>query len=79
MRCKVRLESVTKTMNGCEVILRPVTSGSQENQTFFKYTPYGEIKLGTINEAIVDKMTVGKEYYADFVEAQFNISCSMCC
>ena len=69
MRCKVRLESVTKTMNGCEVILRPVTSGSQENQTFFKYTPYGEIKLGTINEAIVDKMTVGKEYYADFVEA----------
>ena len=69
MRCKVRLEAVTKTINGNEVVLRPVTSGSQENQSFFKYTPYGEIKLGTINNEVVEKMTVGKEYYVDFTEA----------
>lgn len=69
MRCKVRLEAVTKTINGNEVVLRPVVGGSPENQTFFKYTPYGEIKLGTINNEVVEKMTVGKEYYVDFTEA----------
>jgi hypothetical protein len=27
--------------------MNPVISGSEENKTFFKYTPSGEVRLGT--------------------------------
>jgi hypothetical protein len=69
MRCKVKLEEITKTLNGTSVKFTPVTTGSIENQSFFKYTPYGEIKLGIVNDSVTDKLVVGREYYVDFSEA----------
>lgn len=69
MRCKVRLEEITKTTSGTSVKFTPVTSGSAENQSFFKYTPYGEIRLGIVNDVVTDKLVVGKQYYVDFSEA----------
>ena len=41
----------------------PVTQGSEENKTFWKYTPTGKIELGTINRNVVKALDLGKEYY----------------
>jgi hypothetical protein len=45
------------------VILRPVTSGSAENQQFYQWTPSGQIEFGTINEAALDALPLGAEVY----------------
>jgi len=43
----------------------PVTSGSKENDEFFRWTPSGELKFGTINKVAADLIHVGKAYYID--------------
>ena len=53
-----------------DICFSPVTGGSQENDSFWKWTPYGEIQLGTINKAASDQFKVGKEYYVDFTLAE---------
>ncbi len=40
-----------------------VTSGSKENETFWKYTLSGTIDISAIRD---DLFEVGKEYYVDF-------------
>jgi hypothetical protein len=66
MRAKFKVNSVIHTENGSELVLTPVTSGGKENEEFFKYTPYGELKMGVVNSDIVKGMTPGKEFYLDF-------------
>lgn len=65
MRCKVKLERLTKLASGgYEVQFLPVTYGE-----FFKYTPSGEMRLAIVNEAVGSKLEPGREYYVDFSEA----------
>ena len=40
-----------------------VTSGSDENRSFFASTPSGELKLQAVK---ADLFEVGKQYYIDF-------------
>jgi hypothetical protein len=40
-----------------------VTSGSKENENFWKYTPAGSVDISAIRD---DLFEVGKEYYVDF-------------
>lgn len=47
----------------------PVSSGSEENKLFWKWSPAGKIELNTVNEEVVRNMTIGKEYYVDFILA----------
>jgi hypothetical protein len=55
---------------GCgKVSLTPVINGSDENKTFYKYTPSGEITLFTVNDAAFAEFRPGKSYYIDFTEA----------
>jgi hypothetical protein len=54
---------------GFTVSLNPVTSGSAENEEFYRLTPGGSVTLSTINEAAADSFEVGKEYYVDFTPA----------
>ncbi len=44
---------------------QPVTSGSQENESFFKFTPAGSLSLQTVNEAVASQLEVGQEAYID--------------
>lgn len=44
-----------------------VTSGSDENKSFWKYTPAGNIELSSIKDNLFE---VGKEYYLDFTLAE---------
>lgn len=69
IRAKMVVTQVTKFQHGaCEVKLQPVTSGSEENKSFWKYTPSGEVRFHICNpEAMV--FEAGEEYYLDFQKA----------
>lgn len=47
-----------------------VMSGSDENKTFFKWTPSGKIELATVNPEAGKAFELGKEYYVDFTLAE---------
>ncbi len=76
VRIKVVITDKNETFNGkagdgsiskgFAIKARPVTNGSKENEQFFKWTPGGEISLGTVNENAAAALEVGKEYYVDF-------------
>lgn len=40
--------------------------GSDENNTFAKWTPTAELDMGITNPALIGKFTVGQEFYLDF-------------
>ena len=67
-RSKFQCNSKEETTNGISYTFVTVTSGSKENEEFFKYTPSGAIKLQIVNENV--KFVVGKFYYVDFTEAE---------
>ena len=56
--------------NGFEVKLSAVTTGSDENKSFFKWTPSAEIRLSTLNVEAAEQYVVGAEYYVDFTRAE---------
>ncbi len=65
VRCKFTCMDKTENTDGVEVTFSPVTSGSAENERFFSFTPWGELKFGTFNEDAAAQFEVGKEYYVD--------------
>lgn len=40
-----------------------VQGTTEENKKFFDASPSGEIKIGTVNQAVIDSMELGEEYY----------------
>lgn len=68
-RCKFRCETITLMKDWAEIELKPVTTGSPENEKFFKYTPGGEIKLQVVDYKTADEFTPGEEYYVDILQA----------
>lgn len=48
----------------------PVTTGSEENKNFYKWTPTGDISFQTVNPVAADNFKVGKQYYIDFISAE---------
>ncbi len=44
-----------------------VTSGSPENDKFFKYTPGGNLTLYTVNAEAAEAIEIDKEYYIDII------------
>jgi hypothetical protein len=70
VRAKFKCVELTQTENGEKIKLIPVSSGSKENENFFKWTPYGSIEIGTINTEAAKEFNVGKQYYVDFTLAE---------
>lgn len=73
VRAKFRCDSETKTRGAADGCLysykfSAVTSGSEENKAFWKWTPSGFIELSSIRN---DLFEVGKEYYLDFSIAEY--------
>lgn len=84
MRAKVRVSNVESLNYGTDgaksqenLTFNPVAKsdgpypadGSDENNTFAKWSPAGEFKLTVTNPALFDKFTVGQQFYVDFTEA----------
>ena len=66
VRAKFYVTEVVQTANGGRVRMMPVTSGSDENKEFFKWTPSGSLDMGTINEEALKEFVPGQECYIDF-------------
>ena len=66
VRAKFTCTELTLTTYGHRAKFSPVTSGSPENEQFYRYTPGGSLELGTLKEMPFE---VGKEYYLDITEA----------
>lgn len=67
VRAKFYVASVLSDDNNLATVrLHPVTSGSKENDEFYKWTPGGEIVLSTINESAAAQFVPGKQFYVDF-------------
>lgn len=65
-RAKFVCERITDYRHGNrEVVLNPVTGDSEENKSFWKYTPSGEIKL-TLSKDCSAQFEIGTVYYIDF-------------
>ena len=74
MRAKVTVEKVTVTQSGEDVTFRPVigklgADAVDEDNTYSKYTPSGELRLFITNPALFGKYKPGKKFYVDFTEA----------
>ena len=70
VRAKFKVESVK--LNGIDggiVKLTPVMSGSPENESFFRRSPWGSIEIETINMAAINQFEQGAEFYVDFIRA----------
>ena len=65
VRCKFKCDNILISKDGSEVTLSPVVQGSAENNSFFKYTPYGSFKFGTVNADSASYFIPGEEYYID--------------
>lgn len=48
----------------------PVTSGSKENEQFFKLTPGGNILLSVVSPSVSNEFEVGAEYFVDFTKTK---------
>lgn len=70
MRCKVVCSMKQPYEDGFYLSFYPVSSGSEENKQFFKYTPGGQITFNVLNLDVANNFEVGKEYYVDFSIAE---------
>lgn len=75
MRAKMVVEKITKTTYGEDIEMRVVgrkdaypADGSDENNTFAKFTPAGELALVVHNEDLYGKIIPGQQFYIDFTE-----------
>lgn len=66
VRCKFKVDSVT---NG-NVVMTPVYTGSPENESFFQATPSGKLEFYCVNDAALDQLKPGVEYYIDITTAE---------
>jgi hypothetical protein len=67
VRCKFSVWQNIKTEEGYNITLGAVTSGSPENEQFWKYTPAGSLNFNTINGSAAEQLIEGKEYYVDII------------
>ena len=66
VRAKFKVQNVTESEGGLKsALLSPVTSGSKENEEFYKWTPGGQINLSTMNPAAAAQFVPGRVFYVD--------------
>lgn len=69
VRAKFRCTAKNQSESGYTLIFEPVTSGSAENDSFYKWTPWGKLEMGTVNPEAAEQFEPGKTYYLDFTSA----------
>lgn len=73
MRAKFKCNSVTKYESGSvTAYLKPVTGGSEENKSFWNYSPGGSLELNITNPNAVGFFQPGKQYYLDFTAVELD-------
>lgn len=71
VRCKFVCTAKNEEPDGsASITLNAVCDGSEENKTFFKYTPGGYLSFSTINPEAAKQIEQDKEYYIDISPAE---------
>lgn len=71
VRAKFKVQSVTQYEgDSVKVELWPVTTGSEENKTFWRYTPSGKLEMTINNSVASDEFKAGAEFYLDFTKVE---------
>lgn len=72
MRAKMKLTTVNRTEHGEQLRFNAVAAksypsdGSDEDNTYAKFSPSGEITLSVANPALLGAFNPGETYYIDF-------------
>ncbi len=76
MRAKVRLNRIEQYTASERLVFNPVSrsdsypeDGSDEDNTFAKFSPSGEFSLTVANPELIGKFKVNETYYVDFSPA----------
>lgn len=77
MRAKMKINHIDRRNEGLETLyFNPVArndsypdDGSDENNTYAKFSPSGMLSLTVANPALLGKFSEGEEYYLDFIPA----------
>ena len=77
MRAKMKLNHIDKRYEGQETLyFNPVSrsekypeDGSDENNTYAKFSPSGMLSLTVANPALLGKFSEGETFYLDFTPA----------
>jgi len=77
MRAKMKINHIERRYEGQETLyFNPVSrsdrypdDGSDENNTYAKFSPSGMLSLTVANPALLGKFNEGESYYLDFTKA----------
>lgn len=76
MRAKMRLNRIEKHSETSETLHFSAVAaskypedGSDENNTYAKFSPSGDLRLQVANPALLGKFAEGEQYYLDFTKA----------
>lgn len=70
VRAKFKVTDIQPAGEGFSISLMTVSSGSSENDEFFKLTPAGNVTMAVVSEEVAKQFEVGKEFYVDFTPAE---------
>jgi hypothetical protein len=77
MRAKMRISQIVKHNPECETLKFHAVSkstaypadGSDEDNTYARFSPSGDLSLTVANPALIGKFEEGEAYYLDFTKA----------
>ncbi|TIQ18874.1 MAG: hypothetical protein E5X51_23415 [Mesorhizobium sp.] len=75
MRAKMRLATVQKVGDQEKLVFQAVAAskypedGSDENNTYARFSPSGRLELQVANPALIGKFAEGETFYIDFTKA----------
>lgn len=69
VRAKFVVTEVAQTVAGSRIRMSPVTGTSEENKSFFKWTPSGQLDMGIVSPEVAAAFAPGAEFYVDFTPA----------
>jgi len=69
VRAKFFVTEVAQVIGGSRIRMSPVTGTSDENKSFFKWTPSGQLDMGLVSPEVAAVFTPGAEFYVDFTAA----------
>lgn len=77
MRCKVEIHEVTLHGHSEQIVARPVcksgsypADGSDEDNTFAKFSPSGDLRLTIANPALLGIYKPGQRFYVDWTPVE---------
>lgn len=78
MRAKMKLSSITNASDTCETLNFVAVcksdgypaDGSDEDNTFARWTPTASLSMTITNPSLIGKFTVDDKYYLDFTKVE---------